>query len=142
MKNLFLWLAIGVMAYFGWQFYQKHPKGTTLPTAMESPMPAVAPQTAPPQQEQNAKAEEMFRARVLHQQKIDRIRQQIKEARQAIFENKPGSMGSSPLFGDTSRLPAAARVEIANQQRSFILDKQKEVTDLQNELNKLELSNQ
>jgi len=80
------------------------------------------------QQEQTAKAEEMARARTVNQKKIAQIRQQIKDARLAIFENKPGAMVKSPLFGPGER----------EEQREFILNKEKEVRDLQKELDELE----
>ncbi|MCX6967637.1 MAG: hypothetical protein NTZ46_07625 [Verrucomicrobia bacterium] len=48
MKNLFLWLAIGVMAYFGWSFYRNQQKQTALPTAIESPTPTTTPALPPP----------------------------------------------------------------------------------------------
>ena len=84
-----------------------------------------------PQPEQKAKAEEMSRARVLRQQKIDRVRQQIKDARQAIYENKCGGMVPSPLFDNSTRVDR-------EEQRKYILNKEKEVRDLQSELDGIE----
>lgn len=80
------------------------------------------------QQEQKSKVEEMSHARAANQSKAAHLRQQIKDARQAIFENKPDGMIASPLFDWRER----------NAQRKFIEDKQKEIRDLQNELDKLE----
>jgi len=66
-------------------------------------------------------------ARAANQAKVALLRQQIKDARQAIFENKSNGMVPSPLFTRGEK----------KEQREFILNKEKEVRDLQSELDKL-----
>jgi len=76
-------------------------------------------------------------ARAANQAKVALLRQQIKDARQAIFENKSNGMVPSPLFGDVSKLSGSRQRTVEKEQREFILNKEKEVRDLQSELDKL-----
>ena len=122
MKNLSLCLLAVLIAYFGWSSYQQ--KQTNLPTQK-----VVFSIT---------QAEQVNQARVMRQQKIAKIRQQIKDARTAIFENRPDSIASSPMFGDSLSKGSFERESVMKEQRAFVLNKQKEVRDLQKELDDLE----
>jgi len=46
-------------------------------------------------------------------------------------------MVPSPLFGDVSKLSGSRQRTVEKEQREFILNKEKEVRDLQSELDKL-----